>query len=126
MNIDGTSNKKMPLKQISNFLLILLNLSISIFLCIQIQSREAFEEISKAVYPNVAPLMKSYFLEIFLRKEFAVIIILLIVGMITKEFFIKSFQKKVFMNLSLFFLFLFFIFSFVYFLYLPILEAQNL
>lgn len=126
MNRDGTFNKKLRLKQICNLLLILINSSISIFLCIQIQSRNAFEEISKSVYPNEGPLMKSYFIEIFFRKEFAVIIALLIVGMITKEFFIKSLQKKLVINLCLLFFFVFFSCSFAYLLYLPILDAHNL
>lgn len=90
------------LKKICNILLMLIVFWAAFLICILLLSRESFVELSKTFFsPQVPPLMGSPVLSFLLRKEFIVLPIIVVTGMIIKEFKIKPLRKRILWNLAL-------------------------
>ena len=83
-----------------------------------ILSRGHFEEISQMMYPD-APLMNSGVLSALLGKTLLVFVILVLLAILAKRFYLHSFQQRVRANLLGLFLLLPFVWFIIWKLYLP-------
>ena len=114
------NGKLLSLLRIGNYLLLLAHIVSGFALVSIILSRNTFEAISSQVFPQSDLLMDSMFLNLFIRKEVAIIVALLIVATIVKEFFIPNFRNKFVLNIVIFGLATIFNVSVVYLLYSPV------
>jgi len=117
---DSGRDKRHLLPRIGNFLLLLTQIVGSFALVSMILSRDSYEALSKQLYPQSDKLMDSAFLNIFMHKEVAILLGLLMIATIAKEFFINSFRNRVVSNVIIFAFVTICCSSIVYLLYSPV------
>lgn len=61
-----------------------------------------FAEISAQIYPEGTPLMGSHLAAILMQKWVAIVIGLILLGILAKEYFIRPLRKRTLINLVLF------------------------
>jgi hypothetical protein len=106
--------------RMGNRFLVLLQLTCGFALASMALSRDVYREVSNQMFSHSSPILNSYFLDFFLNREAAIVLGLLFLANLAKEFIIVSFRARVLINLSVLF-FLSLLFGLVtYLIYSPI------
>ena len=96
------SKKENMIKKIGNIFLMLSTSWIAFGICVLLFSKNSLTEFSiKYFSPDTSQIMGSTLLNILLRKEFVIIPIMVVIGMIIKEFKIQKLQKRIYLNIGL-------------------------
>lgn len=107
------------LKRLGNMLLILAQLLSGFALSAIMFSRETYRDISRNIFAQPDPIMGSPLLDVLIRKELAFVVLLILLGVLAKEFYIKSFSRRVVINMSGFVGLMLLSFVVVWLLYTP-------
>ena len=97
----GKKEGESRLWSIFNFIFLLFQVITGGVLIITI-FKNNFAEISAQLYPEGGPLMGSYIAEILMQKWMAVIIGLVLISLIVKEYYIVSMRQRLLINFAFF------------------------
>lgn len=86
-------------------------------------NKSSLQEMSVSIYGDDAPLMNSHFLEVFTSLPVSILLVVVVVGIFFKRFFIKRFEKIVKTNAIFFILFSIITTMVIFKIVSPILQA---
>lgn len=122
--IEQKTPKRHIFLRIFNFFLMFLISFLSFFVSIVLFSRESLVEMSEEFF-DAPGLMKSTVLDYILHEEYVVFLVLIVIGMVVKEFKVKNLMNRIYINSGLLScVFVYFVLLF-YLMYRPIIMMHS-